>query len=66
MPRKSKRSLEDVVGEKVYNVWVDMLHELVPEGRTHRLSVVVAGMLEYAVENIFRFAMLSASKLIQS
>ncbi len=48
MSRKSKRSLEDVVGEKVYNVWVDMLRELVPDGRTHRLSVVIAGILHYA------------------
>jgi hypothetical protein len=43
-----KRSLESVVGEKTYSVWVDMLKELVPHGRTHRLSVVVAGMLQYA------------------
>ena len=49
MPRKSKRSLQDVVGKETYDVWVDMLRELVPGGRTHRLSVVVAGMLEYAV-----------------
>lgn len=49
MPRKSKRSLQDVVGKETYEVWVDMLRELVPDGRTHRLSVVVAGMLEYAV-----------------
>jgi hypothetical protein len=27
-----------------------MLHSLVPEGRTHRLAVVVAGMLRHAVE----------------
>jgi len=27
-----------------------MLRELVPDGRTHRLSVVIAGMLMYAVE----------------
>ena len=27
-----------------------MLRELVPEGRTHRLSVVVAGMLQYTFE----------------
>lgn len=27
-----------------------MIRELVPGGRTHRLSVVVAGMLEYAVD----------------
>jgi len=29
-------------------VWVDMLRELVPDGRTHRLSVVIAGLLHYA------------------
>ena len=49
MPSKPKRSLQDVVGKETYSVWVDMLRELVPEGRTHRLSVVVAAMLEYAI-----------------
>lgn len=48
MPSKSKRSLQDVVGKETYDVWVDMLRELVPDGRTHRLSVVIAGMLQYA------------------
>ena len=48
MPKKSKRSLQDVVGRETYDIWVDMLRELVPDGRTHRLSVVVAGMLHYA------------------
>ena len=48
MPSKSKRSLQDVVGKETYAVWVDMLRQLVPDGRTHRLSVVVAGMLQYA------------------
>jgi len=47
MPPKSKRSFQDVVGKETYAVWVDMLRELVPDGRTHRLSVVVAGMLHY-------------------
>jgi hypothetical protein len=50
MPSKPKRSLQDVVGKETYAVWMDMLRELVPEGRTHRLSVVVAGMLLYAVD----------------
>lgn len=50
MPKKSKRSLQDLVGKETYEVWVDMLRELVPHGRTHRLSVVVAGMLQYAVD----------------
>ena len=49
MPSKSKRSLQDVVGKQTYDVWVDMLRELVPDGRTHRLSVVVAGMLQHAL-----------------
>jgi hypothetical protein len=57
MPKKTKtalftntkkRSLEPLVGEKTYSVWVDMLKQLVPNGRTHRLSVVTAGMLQYA------------------
>lgn len=50
MSPKSKRSLQDVVGKETYIVWVDMLRELVPDGRTHRLSVVVAGMLLYATD----------------
>jgi hypothetical protein len=50
MMPKPKRSLQDVVGKETYSVWVDMLRVLVPDGRTHRLSVVVAGMLQYALE----------------
>ena len=49
MSPKSKRSLQDVVGKETYTVWADMLRELVPDGRTHRLSVVVAGMLQHAL-----------------
>jgi hypothetical protein len=50
MTPKSKRSLQGVVGKETYDVWVDMLSRLVPAGRTHRLSVVVAGMLQYTFE----------------
>jgi hypothetical protein len=46
--RQHSRSLQEVVGKETYALWVDMLHRLVPEGRTHRLSVVVAAMLQYA------------------
>jgi hypothetical protein len=48
MVTKSKRSLQDVVGKETYSVWLNMLREIVPDGRTHRLSVVVAAMLHYA------------------
>jgi hypothetical protein len=50
MTSNSRRSLQDVVGEKNYSVWVDMIRTLAPEGRTHRLSVVIAGMLQYTYE----------------
>lgn len=44
----SQRSLKTLVGPETYSVWVKMLRTLVPHGRTHRLSVLVAGMLQYA------------------
>jgi hypothetical protein len=50
MRSKSKRKLQDVVGKETYFVWVNMLRALVPDGRTHRLSVVIAGMLQYTFE----------------
>jgi hypothetical protein len=50
MKSTSGRSLQDVVGDKTYAVWVEMLRTLVPEGRTHRLSVVIACMLQYTLE----------------
>ena len=46
--KTTRRSFGDVVGEDTYTVWVRMLKALVPHGRTHRLSVVLAGMLQYA------------------
>jgi hypothetical protein len=41
-------SLEEIVGKETYTVWVEMLRQLVPEGRTHRLAPLVAAMLQYA------------------
>jgi hypothetical protein len=46
--KTTSRSFGEVVGADTYAVWVRMLKELVPKGRTHRLSVVLAGMLQYA------------------
>lgn len=40
--------LKASVGAKIYGVWLDMLQTLVPGGRSHRLAVLVAGMLHYA------------------
>jgi hypothetical protein len=45
--------LAAIVGTKTYAVWTDMLHSLVPEGRTHRLAPMVAGMLSYAANRAY-------------
>ena len=42
--------IKEVVGSKTYSVWTDMLKRLVPGGRTHRLSIIAAGMLQVAYE----------------
>jgi hypothetical protein len=47
--KKISRSLQEVVGPEVYRTWVSMLHELVPDGRTHRLAPLIAAMLQYAL-----------------
>jgi hypothetical protein len=46
----SARTLSSVVSAQTYSVWLEMLRSLVPDGRTHRLSVVVAGMLRHAAD----------------
>lgn len=47
--KQTGRSFRTVVGADTYQVWVRMLRKLVPDGRTHRLAVMLAGMLQYAV-----------------
>jgi|GEM_PF-913559 len=42
--------IKNVVGSKNYSVWLEMLNRLVPSGRTHRLSIVVASMPQVAYE----------------
>lgn len=46
--KEASRSFRTVVGADTYEVWVRMLRKLVPDGRAHRLSVLLAGMLQYA------------------
>ena len=49
---KKIKSLESIVGKETYKIWTDMLSELVPDGRTQRLSVVVAGMVMFAASKL--------------
>ena len=46
--KETARSFRGVVGADTYEAWVRMLRKLVPDGRTHRLAVMLAGMLQYA------------------
>ena len=46
--KKRNRSLKSIVGEETYAIWTAMLKSLVPEGRTHRIAPLVAGMMHYA------------------
>ncbi len=46
-PEASARpSLQSVVGETTYEIWLEMLRILVPGARTHRLAPMLAGMLD--------------------
>ena len=41
-------TLQSVVGTETYKAWTCMLNHLIPDGRTHRLAPIIAGMLRYA------------------
>ena len=43
-------SIRTLVGARTYAVWLDMLRRLVPDGRTHRLSILVASFLQYVAQ----------------
>ena len=46
-------SFEPFVSPETYGVWVKMLKTLVPHGRTHRLAVVVAGMIQHTANMVY-------------
>jgi hypothetical protein len=48
---KLGKDLENLVGTEIYSTWIQMLRRLVPGGRTERLSVLVAAMLQYAAQS---------------
>ena len=50
--KAAANELRDMVGVPMYDAWVAQLAALVPGGRTHRLAVIVAGMLTYAAGKV--------------
>lgn len=51
---EAPESLRSLVGEATYEAWLEMLRGLVPAGRTHRIAVLVAGMLQHAADVVPR------------
>ena len=49
-PKSPPEDLRSLVGEPIFSAWLETLRTIVPDGRTHRLAVVIAGMLAHAAE----------------
>ena len=51
MLKKFKR----LIGKREYEIFLKLLREIGPDSRTHRISVVIAGMLRYALHQISEY-----------
>jgi len=43
---------EQIVGSQTYSAFIRILKEIGPDARTHRISVVIAAMLRYALDKL--------------
>ncbi len=41
-----------IIGTKSYSAFLSLLKGISPEARTHRISIVIAAMLHYALRNL--------------
>jgi cell division protein ZapA (FtsZ GTPase activity inhibitor) len=48
----SLKEFESIVGKEMCSAFIRMLKDIGPEARTHRISVVVAAMLMYALDQL--------------
>jgi len=46
------KTFKQLIGKKDYEVFLKLLREIGPDSRTHRISVLIAGMLRYALHQI--------------
>ncbi|MCK4605681.1 MAG: hypothetical protein KAU35_00150 [candidate division Zixibacteria bacterium] len=46
------QELEQIVGKQMYAAFIRMLQKIGPEARTQRISVVIAAMLIYALDQL--------------
>lgn len=46
------QEFEQIVGKEMYAAFIRMLQKIGPEARTQRISVVIAAMLKYALDQL--------------
>jgi hypothetical protein len=46
------REFERIIGTEMYEAFILMLKEIGPEARTQRISIVIAAMLKYALDQL--------------
>jgi hypothetical protein len=44
--------LRQIIGEVSFDAFLELLTEIGPDSRTHRISVIIAGFLRFALEKI--------------
>lgn len=47
--RKMLDEFEGIIGTETYSVFLNILEEIGPDARTHRISVVIAAMMQFAL-----------------
>lgn len=49
---KISEEFKDIIGAQPYSAFLHLLKEIGPDARTHRISVVIAAMLHYALSKL--------------
>ncbi|MCK5486232.1 MAG: hypothetical protein KAI86_08465 [Desulfobacterales bacterium] len=48
------KEFKKIIGNQSYSTFLSLLKEIGPDARTHRISVVIAAMLRFALEKLYR------------
>ena len=49
------KKFKQLIGKREYEVFLKLFREIGPDSRTHRISLVMAGMLRYALHQISEY-----------
>jgi len=48
------KEFKKIIGNQSYSTFLSLLKEIGPDARTHRISVMIAAMLRFALEKLYR------------